>query len=310
MGRRRRLRLRRKESPAPVRGRASLAERYGLEGEPDLARFDDMRRRLDAFIAGTGHLDLGERAPSVHTADADEHPLADEKARDMVRMLTSAPSVYAAINEGRFEDAQRLVDEACGPHAGTVLRLDIMIRAGRLDEALSLCDDRMAYEPSEYLIYAKAGVLRELGRMREQIDLYDQWEGEFGGSPDFLAGRAVALVAAGRLEEAEEAAVRALTLEEYALSGYVALGDLLMARGDPAGAIKLFNRVIDLGENEPAGYIGKANALAALGERDRAVLTCNHLLNRVPSHRRLRETRDRIMASERQHAPGAPAPAG
>ena len=156
--------MRRKESPAPVRGRASLAERYGLEGEPDLAGFDDTRRRLDAFIAGTGHLDLGERAPSVHTADADEHPLADEKARDMVRMLTSIPSVYAAINEGRFEDARRLVDETCGPHAGTVFRPDIMIRAGRLDEALSLCDDRMAYEPGEYLIYAK--VLRELGRMQ------------------------------------------------------------------------------------------------------------------------------------------------
>ena len=70
MGRRRRLRLRRKEHSTPVRGRASLAERYGLEGEPDLAGFDDMRR-LDALIAGTGHLGLGERAPSHHTVDAD-----------------------------------------------------------------------------------------------------------------------------------------------------------------------------------------------------------------------------------------------
>ena len=70
MGRRRCLRLRRKEHSTPVRGRASLAERYDLEGEPDLAGFDDMRR-LDTFIAGTGHLDLGERAPSHRTADAD-----------------------------------------------------------------------------------------------------------------------------------------------------------------------------------------------------------------------------------------------
>ena len=309
MDRRRRLRLRRKESSPPVRGKASLAERYNLEGEPDLAGFDGMRR-LDASLAGTGHLYLGERAPSVHTADADEHPTVDEDGRDMARLLTSATPAYAAINEGRFEDARRLVDEACGPRAGAVFRLEIMIRAGRLGEALSLCDDQMAYEPNRHLIYAKAEVLRELGRMQDQLDLYDQWEDEFGGSPDFLADRAVALVAAGRLEEAEEAAVRALTLEEYASFGYVALGDLLMARGDPAGAIKLFNRVIDMDENEPAGYIGKANALAALGERDRAVLVCNHLLDRVPSHRRLRETRDRIITSERRHAPGAPAPAG
>ena len=310
MGGRRRLRLRRKESPTPVRGRASLAERYNLEGEPDLARFDDTRRRLDAFIASTNRLDPGVLAPSPHTADTDEHPLADEGDPGMARMLASVPLMWIAINEGRFEDAQRFVDEACGPHAGAVFRLEIMIRAGRLAEALSLCDDQMASEPNKHLIYAKAEVLRELGRMQDQLDLYDQWEDEFGDSPDFLADRAVALVAAGRLEEAEEAAVRALTLEEYASFGYVALGDLLMARGDPAGAIKLFNRVIDMDENEPAGYIGKANALAALGERDRAVLVCNHLLDRVPSHRRLRETRDRIITSERQHAPGAPAPAG
>ena len=71
MGRRRRLRLRRKEHSTPVRGKASLAERYGLEGEPDLAGFYDMRRRLDAFIAGTGRLDSGVLAPSHRTADAD-----------------------------------------------------------------------------------------------------------------------------------------------------------------------------------------------------------------------------------------------
>ena len=302
MARRRRLKQQRKERSSRVRGNAGLADLHGLEGEPDLARSDDIRRRLDMLAAGTGHLGpaRGDRAPSPPDGDdAGDHPPADEGDFTVARMLASIPLVSDAINEGRFEDARRFVDEFWEPshHMGVFFRLDIMIRAGRLEEALSLCDDQMASDPRDFLIYTKADVLRELGRMQAQLDLYDQWEDKFGGSPSFLAHRAVALVAAGRLEDAEKTAVRALALEERVFPAYIALGDLLMARGDPAGAIKLFNRAIDVDENNPAGYIGKANALSALGERDQAVLTCNHLLDHVPSHRRLRETRDRIMAS-------------
>ena len=221
-------------------------------------------------------------------------------------MLVSPP-IWDAIRYGRFEEALRLVDEAGGPRTciGAIHSLDILIRAGRLEEALTMCDDRLAAEPHEYLTCRKAEVLRELGRTQDQMDLYDRWNDQFGDNPDFMADRAVALVAAGRLEEAEETTVRALNLEEYALSGYRAPGDLLMARGDLAGAIDLFNKMIDLDENDPEGYLGKANALAALGERDQAVLTYNQLLDYAPSHRWLREARDRI-ASGRPAATGTP----
>ena len=318
MGRRRRLRLRESgEATAPddrsvAQRNARLVKRFGMKGEPDMSKSENIRKLLDMIEEDVGKpgFDLDDYVRSLRAMGYGKDVAM--LVEGMINIKNEPPftemvRIQEAINESRFDDAQRLIDEAeqAGSTAGRMSRITVLIQTGRLEEALALCDGELASEPSTVVIHTKAEVLREMGRMQEQLDLYDQWDSKFGGDTDFMSERARALIAAGRLDDGERMAVRALNSGGFALGAYLALGDLLMVRGDPAGAVQLYNQAIGTDENEPDGYMGKANALAALGEHERAVWTCNQMLGRVSSHRRLRETRDRI-AAESRSSPGHP----
>ena len=213
--------------------------------------------------------------------------------------LSGMMSIGQAMSEGNLEEAKRLIDEAerRGYNHFTE-RYMILVYEGKFEEALELCSKNMASNPSRYVIECMADVLREMGRMQEQLDLFDQWDAQFHDDPKFLAARARALVAARQLDEAERATTRSLELDDdLPILQFITLGEIQLAHGNPEGALDLFNRTLDMDKNETDACIGKANALAAMGKYEQAILVCEQFLRRVPIRGQLKRTRDRIRAA-------------
>ena len=128
-------------------------------------------------------------------------------------------------------------------------RYRILDCEGRLGEAPALCDGRIASDGSDVSwINAKANILNQMGRTGDQVKLYVGAHRNLRKDSDWWAGRARALVAVGRLNEAEEIALKMAGEERRPGVACVALGEVLMARGDRKGAINLFNKASDINE--------------------------------------------------------------
>ena len=318
MGRKRRLRLRRADSRgAGGSGRAGgagqsktehnsgggLAERFGLKGEPDRdkakglrdlinqLRRDTMRPDFDRDAYVRGMLEQGAPKELVMLVDGMVHLSKDKE-------MSASVAVLSAINVGNLGEAKRLIEEAERLHGCdmSMHRYEILDCEGKLEEALTLCEDNIVGDKGEMRwIDAKAGILNQMGRAEERLELYETWQKKFGEHPDWQAGRARALVGVGRLNEAEQIATGILESGEYPDTACVALGEVLMARGDHKGAVKLFNRALDMDESDDRGYIGKAEALAAMGRRKEALKVCDMRLDLSKASGQLKRVRDRIL---------------
>ena len=320
MGRKRRLRLRRagsggtggsgrkggagQDGAAPAAGGADLAGRFGLEGEPDYYKVEIMVEVADQIRRDAMRPDF-DRDAYVKSMRAQKIPeevvgLVDEMiAINADKKICASIAVDHAIKEGRLDEAKRLIDEAERRYGcdESTSRYEILDYEEKFGEILAFCDKRIASDRTgTYWIDAKADALNQMGRTEEQLGLYENARKGLRGTPRWLAGRARALVAVGRLNEAEQIAVRLAESEEWPATACVALGELLMARRDHNGAIKLFNRVLDMDKFDDRGFVGKAEALAALGRHKEAVEVCDILLNQAPIRGRLKRTRDRILA--------------
>lgn len=319
MGRKRRFRLLRgntgtaKDKKRPDHRKDSSAgtdivERFGLKGEPNIDKHKNMYEfvsRLQEEIKKPG-FSRDKYKSNLRALGVNEALIG---LVDAIATLNEDPrhtcvlGITRAMNEKRIGDAKRLIDKAKQLYDYDAYRElgDILVYEGKLEEALDLYDKNLATKPRASTINSKAEVLRDMGRIPELLDLYDQWDAQFHDEPDFLAGKAHALVAAGRLDEAEKVALRSLKLDDdLPIYVYIVMGDLQLARGDPKGAIKLYNRALDIDENETEAYTGKANALAALGMYDEAISVCNRRLNITPTQGYLHRARDRIRAQARE----------
>ena len=287
-----------------ISGNAGLAERFGMEGEPDLHKHD----KLTNFVKGIKQamdqkgFDKNRYISSLRASGIGEEAIGlaqgiiEVSADDKISRYTA---ILDTMNRGRYEEALEMIEEFERRYCvfGFTSRYSALMNLGRLKEALSLCDGVLDSEPTPYAVCCKSDILRELGRVQELVELHDRWEKEFPGDPDILADRARVLVSVGNLDEAEEMAEEALRLEEITIPAYLALGEALAARGDTAGAIKILNRALDIDENEDEVYARKAEILLDAGEHEKAALCCEQRLGVVPGIRRLREIRYRAEAA-------------
>ena len=280
---------------------ADLVKRFGLKGEPK-KHDEKMLIFLEALKDETSRPDF-DRDKFIRTHNFSKEMI--EIIDGMIsinkdKKLSSMLSIGEAISDGNLDEAKRLIEEAEMLQGDTnyVTRYQILEYEGKFEEALALCNKSLASKPDLLMIAYKASVLREMGRMQEQLDLFEHWKTHFRDDPDFLAERGRALAAVGRLDEAEKVIIKALELDdEFPVYQFLAMGEIQLARGDHEGAIKLFNRVLDIDENEADAYVGKANALVAMGKHEQAILVCEQFLSRAPIRGRLKRTQDRIRAT-------------
>ena len=317
MGRKRRLRLRRSNSrraggsggagrneTGQISGEASLAVRFGLEDGPDFGGGSKLRDFMSQLYKDTAQPDFDRdayvRGMLEQGAPKEMADLVDEMVSlNANKEMSATLATMKAMKEGDPKEAKRLIEEAERLHGydASVARYHVLNYEGKLEKALALCESNIAGGQEDMLwIDAKADILSQMGRAEERLELYDTWQKRFGEHPDWQSGRARALVGVGRLNEAEQIAVGIIEGEGYPDTACVALGELLMARGDHEGATKLFNRVLDIDINDDRGYIGKAEALAATGRYREAVEVCDMRLNVSKASGQLIRVRDRVLA--------------
>ena len=319
MRRRRRLRLRRLNSRKAhgsgraggagrnkterISGGADLAGRFGLKGEPGPGKGKVLRDFMDRLYedARRPGFDRDAYLKSMAARGAPEEMVGLAGALLGARVAAEAPvpfDIIGALKDGDYDQAKRLIKEADLRDEDTSMyRFWVLEWEGRMEEALALCENNIVGGGDDMRwINAKANILNQTGRAGEWLELYEGTRKRFRENPDWQAGRARALVAVGRLDEAEKIAVGIMESVGYHGTACVALGELLMARGDHKGAIKMFNRLLDMDENENGGYIGKAEALSATGRYREAVEVCDMRLNESKTSGRLKRVRDRILA--------------
>ena len=299
------------DRPEPVRGRirsrsgASLAEEFGMSGEPDIHKHDKMKEFIDSIHAAMDRRDF-DRNEFIHSLRSSG---VEEGAIGLVSgvmnlhdddQMSTHMSATQAIHAGRFKHAIKMVEEfeRQSGRVDFLSRCDILVNTGRLEEALALCDRELDSSPHRSGVhYHKFEVLRELGRVQEQADLCDRWAAESPDDPDMMVCRARMMVDAGNADGAEELIRKVLKIEPITIPAYIILGDILVSRGDPAGTIRILNKALDLDENENDVYARKAEVLMEMGEHGKALSCCEQRLKIIPGYRKLRQARDRARAA-------------
>ena len=325
MRRKRRLRLRRSSSKnAGGSGRAGAGrnETERISGGADLAGRLDLNkvRNFDGERAFRDFIDRIAEDAERPNFDRDAYlksMVAQGASKEMVeitagfldsranRKMSGVVAIMSAIKDGRYEEAKTLVEEAERLGYNTSMyRYYILDWEGKMEELLTLCEGNIVGSAGAMpWIDAKAEILNEMGRAEERLELYEGTRKRFGEYPYWQAGRARALVGVGRLDEAEKIAIEVVESGEHLDIACIALGEALMARGNPEGAVEMFDRVLDMEWNDDRCCIGKAEALAAMGRIKEALEVCDTRLNRIKMSGRLKRALDRIRALADEQGP-------
>ena len=139
-------------------------------------------------------------------------------------------------------------------------------RAGRVVLAAGAYDSLLAAAPDDAELHHLRGVIdgeagdpgRAVRRLRRAIDLDD-------AVARYHVDLAVALHALGRLEEAGEAASRAVVLDPQSAAGWSALGAVGVARGDGDAALEALGRAVALDPANAAAQRARGILLRARG---------------------------------------------
>jgi tetratricopeptide (TPR) repeat protein len=216
------------------------------------------------------------------------------------------------LREERPTEAVAVLGEIAGFAPADLLRARVLFRAGRLEDALGICDRALAAIPYALEFHRLRGqVLEALGRPAEAFDAFRQEErGAHLVDPHFSTdylrpftlahGLEGALAAIRRLpldrSEAIHAALRGLEeqIGDRAIPQRLELlrlqSDLAAARGDVEESWRLFERIESFGDRNPALLEAKSRLLDRLGRDEEARSLRLATLEMAPSaglHRRV-----------------------
>jgi tetratricopeptide (TPR) repeat protein len=218
------------------------------------------------------------------------------------------------LREEQTTEAVSVLGEIAGFAPADLLRARALFRAGRLDDALDICDRALAGIPYSLEFHRLRGqILESLGRADEAFEAFRQEErGAHLVNPHFstdylrpftlthgLEG-ALAEIRRLPLDRSEEIHAVLRTLEErigdrpipQRLELLRLRSDLAAARGDVEGAWLLFEQIESFGDRNPALLEAKARLLDRLGRDEEARSLRLATLEMAPSsglHRRVSE---------------------
>lgn len=282
-----------------------LVRRFGIEGEPDMHKYDKMEEFMNLVKQKTDDGTINDD-PIIQTMINQDKVLEDlaYSMGDIHRdpRFVVLEKVLFAINHGRNEDALSLIEKQKSETGfeDKFLKFEAFLNMNRFEDAIALCDDELNSQPDPIAVNHKAYTLIEMNRVNEAVELYEEWSDKFIGDPSILAGRAIALAITGNTRKSEKLATRALKLEKICIPAYIALSIIVRKDGDPAGAIKILNKALDLDMNENDLYIYKADILAEMGEYEKAMACCRQRLTKVPGCRKIKDKLDLLTSESMQ----------
>jgi cytochrome c-type biogenesis protein CcmH/NrfG len=152
----------------------------------------------------------------------------------------------------------------------------------RLDQLKQRCDNQPASLPF-FLEWTNA--LVDVGRTTEALSLFTSKESQFGDNADFQRARAVALMLAGKQDDAIETYRKAATLDPKSVEMLVEFATALLDRHRPEDvrqAGDLIDRAAALAPEHPRVLLIRAEWHEMHGQHDQAVRLYRQLLSSLP----------------------------
>jgi tetratricopeptide (TPR) repeat protein len=184
--------------------------------------------------------------------------------------------IQAALQAQDFERAGALSETAVanGEVHETLFRLAALHRqsvgdlAGAADMLLSA--SRLSpHDPA--ILTAAADALRQIGQLQHAVVLFDDALARDGAMVAAWYGRALALEAAGSLEEARQNYQRVTELAPDTAPGFAGLSTTNAQLGDSDAAHRFATKAWALGPNDPTACMALARCEMAAGDAERAV---------------------------------------
>ena len=177
----------------------------------------------------------------------------------------------ASLNSGRFAEAMGLCDEllAADPTSLEALRLGASARllAGLSRDAVPLFERALAQEPDDPELLSNFGIaLQDCGSIQQAVAQLRKAAERRPGCPDTLVNLACALRRAGEPEEAAAACERALTVEPRHAGAHYNRGNALCDTRRLEQAIACYERALALAPGRQDILGSLANALLLSGD--------------------------------------------
>jgi tetratricopeptide (TPR) repeat protein/TolB-like protein len=140
------------------------------------------------------------------------------------------------------------------------------------NRAAAACERAMALDQESLEVQvARGDVSARCGRFDTALEAFSKALRQRPGCVDAVLGTARALLAAGRLDEAERTCLEAIALEPEDWRGYHRLGRVRYQAGEFARAIEPWRRVVELTPDNALGRRHLGTAFHRLGQLDEAV---------------------------------------
>ena len=196
----------------------------------------------------------------------------------------------ASLNSGRFAEAMGLCDDllAADPTSFEALRLGASARllAGLSRDAVPLFERALAQKPDDPELLSNFGIaLQDCGSIQRAVVQLRKAAARTPGCPDTLVNLACALRRAGEPEEAAAVCERALTLEPRHAGAHYNRGNALCDTRRLAQAIACYEQALALAPDRQDILGSLANALLLSGDFRRG-WQVNETRFRRPSYRR------------------------
>ena len=118
---------------------------------------------------------------------------------------------------------------------------------GRLEDAEQSWRDCIAMSGTEFRTYLALGdVLRRQGKLQPAVQIYNETVRDWRDEPEAWTALCSAQLAAGDLKGADSACSFAIHLAPGFGPGHVAMGNVLVSKGDLDGAIASYNQAIEI----------------------------------------------------------------
>jgi tetratricopeptide (TPR) repeat protein len=219
-------------------------------------------------------VDLEKRVPSAH----DVHPAPEPRLLDAAGLLAQAKQ---AATDGKVVEATRLLRRAVELDPTSAEARDLLARLHRIGDAVEQSTENLVRHPQVQAIEARL-LLRE-GRLDEALNKAEQALRLDPTTALAYLVRAEVRVAQGRVDEAMADLHRAIELDPRHSGAFRLRGRLSMERGeldggledllhasalDPGGqeALDDFNTALELDPMRDGAWYGRARARALLGE--------------------------------------------